>query len=346
MQKIYFIIHSLAGRSGTERVTCQLANLLDSHGYQVVILNMDTLKEKVAFPLNKNIEVQSCDSSLIKLIKIIKSFKKNDILFIQNMERLSLLILLSFPKTKVLCLEHGVFFVKSKISKFLISLLYSGIDYLITITYSDAKNYKKFIEDNKITTIYNSTPYMPEKVSYNLNSKKIVALGRLSEEKNFSDLVLAWSYIYNKFPDWSLEIYGDGEEKQKLETLVNNLDIKNIFFLPNTNDVESVYKNASFLVQTSKFEGLGMVLIEAQSFGLPVIAYDCPYGPSEIISDNSNGFLIELGNVILLSNKIEYLITHPEERLKMSHKALTCVEKFSPTNINRKWLDLFKQLEK
>lgn len=343
-KKVYFLILSLKGRSGTERVTCQLANMLDDAGYQIIILNLDTCRESAAFDINKNIDVQYFNGSIFKLLRKIKSLNQEDILFIQNMERLSLITLLVNPKSKNICLEHGVFFTKSKLGKFLTKYLYSRLDALVTITYADAKNYFKFLEVQKVHTIYNSTPFSPKTLTYNSFSKKIIAVGRLSPEKNFSDLVHAWSLIYSRFPDWSLDIYGDGDEEYNLKKLIQELSLKNITIHKNINDIENVYKSASFLVQTSKFEGLGMVLIEAQSYGLPLVAYNCPYGPSEIIVNGKNGILIQDYDVNDLVNGIEKLIINLELRENMYFYALNSNKKFDINLISNQWLNLFNNL--
>ena len=341
---IYFLILSLKGRSGTERVTCQLANMLDNAGYKIVILNLDTCRDSVAFELNKNIKVQHFNGSFLNLLMRIKRLTSKDILFIQNMERLSLLTLLLRPKSKNICLEHGVFFTKSKIGKLLTQYLYPRLNALVTITYADAENYLKFLDKNKVHTIYNSTPFNPKNISYNFASKKIIAVGRLSREKNFSDLIHAWSFLYEKYSDWSLDIYGDGAEESNLKLLINKLSLNNITINKNIKNIEEVYKAASFLVQTSSFEGLGMVLIEAQSFGLPLIAYNCPYGPSEIIMDNENGFLIPSFDIDLLVNRVESLILNVDLRKKMHNSALISNRKFNVESINQQWSEVFNNI--
>lgn len=343
MSNLYFLIHSLKGRSGTERVTCQLANIFDNFGYKVIILNLDTPKNSVAFDINDTVDIVHFSGSIFNLLRKLKSLNEKDILFIQNMERLALLTLFLKPQSKNICLEHGVFFVKSKFGKLLTQYLYPRLDALVTITYADAENYLRFLDRNKVHTIYNSTPFSPENITYNFASKKIIAVGRLSTEKNFSALIHAWSFIYHEYPDWCLEIYGDGPEEHTLKNLIKELTLQNVTIKENSNNIAEVYKNASFLVQTSKFEGLGMVLIEAQSFGLPIIAYDCPYGPAEIISHSHNGFLVEPNNINLLVKNIKKLMSSQELCEEMSVAAIKSVSKFDTYHVNDKWLRLFNK---
>jgi glycosyltransferase involved in cell wall biosynthesis len=260
------------------------------------------------------------------------------------MGKLSIFSLLSKLKCKVLCLEHGPYFAKSTFLKFLIKLLYKKINILVTITHADALNYKKNVKNIDVRPIYNASPYSGNDVSYNLESKKIIAIGRLAKEKRFDLLIKAWSKIHEKFPDWTLEIYGDGDLRKELLGLVNKLNISNINFFSNRADIEEVYKSAAFLVLTSEFEGLGMVLVEAQTFGLPLVSFDCPNGPREIITNNIDGFLVENANLDHLASVMVQLITSSSLRGQMSQNALKSSQKFNHTYISHQWLEILANL--
>ena len=127
--------------------------------------------------------------------------------------------------------------------------------------------------------------------------KEIVAIGRLTDQKNYIHLLKAWKIIENKLPDWKLNLYGEGEYKADLEKFIKDSQLKNIYLKGVSSDVSQVYLKSDFFVMSSKYEGLPMVLIEAQSFGLPIVSYDCPFGPSDVIKDGYNGILVENQNI-------------------------------------------------
>ncbi|EPL6399573.1 glycosyltransferase, partial [Acinetobacter baumannii] len=195
----------------------------------------------------------------------------------------------------------------------------------------------------KVKSIYNISPFEDADNKYNSSSKKIIAVGRLAEEKNFVSLIKAWSLIEHNYKDWSLNIYGDGDQYNTLNNLIASYSLKRISLHPNTQDISSVYKESSFLVLSSKFEGLGMVLIEAQSFGLPTVAFDCPYGPSEIITKES-GILVDNQNIEELASAIEKLINSPEMRTVMSSKALVASQRFKSSQIFLQWKEVLDTL--
>lgn len=344
MKKIYFLINSLNSRSGAERVACQLANQFSSNGYKIIFYNRDTKKEQVSFSLSDEVEVVSFDGGLLEMGLAIKKLRKDDILIIHNMGRLSVFSLFFKPQCKIVCLEHGPFFAKSFFVRLLTKMFYRNVHQVVTITDKDALNYKNFCKHGCVKRIYNSSPFNPSDNIYNHSAKKIVAVGRLAKEKNFADLIEAWSLIGRKYSDWSLEIYGDGDLKDELKSLSLKYNLTNVKIFPNTANIADVYQQAAFLVLTSKFEGLGMVLIEAQSFGLPLIAYDCPYGPSEIISNNENGILVENGNVLELSSAIEKMIVSSELRKEMSSGAMRSQKKFSLNEILLQWKGILEDL--
>ena len=139
-----------------------------------------------------------------------------------------------------------------------------------------------------------------------------------------------------------MEIWGDGDEYDNLLYLINKLDIKNIHLKGTSNNMEDIYLSSSFLVMSSIFEGLPMVLIEAQSFGLPIISFDCPYGPSEVVTHDKDGFLISLGDVDGLALAIKELILDRDKRISFSINARKSAIRYSQEHILSKWKNLLE----
>jgi len=213
----------------------------------------------------------------------------------------------------------------------------------VVLTEDDANNWG---EIRKSTVIPNSLPF------YNIEnslctSNKIISVGRLNEQKGYDLLIEAWSIVAEKHPEWTIHIYGNGELKDELNKKLQANKIESSFILedPRSN-IQDKYLESSFYVMSSRFEGFGMVLIEAMSCGLPCISFDCPNGPKDIIKEGIDGLLVENGNIKQLAQKICYMIEHPEERKAMGIAAKTNIKRYDPDIIMQKWVSLFNSLKK
>lgn len=178
-----------------------------------------------------------------------------------------------------------------------------------------------------------------------LENKRVISIGRLEYQKNFISLIKAFSKVIERHPDWTLEIYGEGSRKKSLQEYIdkNNLS-KNIFLKGFTIDPMTAMRESSIFALSSVFEGFGLVLIEAMACGVPVVSYDCPCGPKDIVTDGTDGFLIGMGDEEKLAEKINFLIENPTERKKMGLAALEKAKKFSKVAIVARWMSLFKNL--
>jgi glycosyltransferase involved in cell wall biosynthesis len=213
---------------------------------------------------------------------------------------------------------------------------------LVTLTQSDAKAWKKIHPVVKV--IPNGLVFHPElSLHHQNNSKTIIFAGRFSLLKNIDALFSIWSMVYASKPDWALHVYGDGEDKYHYTYLDGQ---QNIHLHTATTQIFEKYCESSFLVLTSHHESFGLVLIEAMSCGLPVIAFDCPNGPRDIITDGEDGFLIPMGNNAMFAERIIYLMEHPEERLRMGRNALKKSQKYSMEHIVEQWKQLYREVKK
>ena len=339
--KILFIIPSLENCGGTERVVTSLANHLSLH-YQITILSKNCGIDKNAYLLDKSINDIKFTGGTIRFIKQCKRYIDQytpDIVIIHTMSKLTPVLLLGGIKAdNIWSLEHISFNFHNYIFRYLRHKLYKRLDKVITLTNEDAKNYN-FIAD-KVSVITNSNPLPILEPFESLDSKIVLSIGRLTSQKGYDLLIKAWSLVEKKYPNWSLHIYGEGEDKESLEKLIMSFDLQNIILKGTTDDVQSIYDGASFYVMSSKFEGFGMVLIEAQSRGLPIVSFDCPSGPAEIISDNVNGYLVENRNVEMLAERIAYLIDNESIRQIFSANALISAKRFEPEQIINQWITL------
>ena len=150
-----------------------------------------------------------------------------------------------------------------------------------------------------------------------------------------------------KIPDWTLEIVGDdGRDEARLHELKQQLNLKRVFLHLATKDVNSKYEEASIYALSSRFEGFPMVLLEAASMSLPIVAFDCKTGPNEIIYDGENGFLVKPENVEQFADKLMILMKNDEMRAEMGHKAYESSKLFTIDKIVERWMDLLEKLNK
>jgi len=341
--KILFVINSLANLAGSERVAVLLANGLSEKHLVSIVVRDDG---KSAYELNEKVEVVSFNKSVFGFFGALKkkiSKEGYDVVVSHNMGKLSLLLALMNIKAKLWSYEHVSYVSNKWFVNFLKNKLYFRVDKILVLTERDAKNYRGI--HNDVVVVKNPSPFIIENSEYDITKKKIVSIGRLTYQKGYDLLIDSWAKIYEKFQDWEIEIYGDGEDKDLLRSMIEKKGINNIFLKGKTTDVSSVYKDAALYVMSSRYEGLPMVLIEAQSFGLPVISFDCPYGPAEIVTNNVNGFLVESENLSLLAVALEKMITNPELRKKFSKESFAMASSFSVVSVLQMWEEMLLGLK-
>lgn len=195
-----------------------------------------------------------------------------------------------------------------------------------------------------IRQIYNPTSFTsPHLITHSEN--KVIALGRFTFQKGFDYLLKAWAIVEAQIPNWTLEIIGDdGKDEAGIHKLKVNLNLKHVKLLPATKDVIQKYHEASIYALSSRFEGFPMVLLEATTMGLPIVAFDCKTGPNEIIEDGVNGFLIEPENFHQFAYKLIELIQEREKRINFGRNSYQISKKFTISNIINQWEDLFSEL--
>ena len=214
-------------------------------------------------------------------------------------------------------------------------------DRLVVLTEED-KSYYSHCPDAMV--IPNPLTLVPAGES-NLSEKVILAVGRLCSEKNFAELIDIWSLIATDYPDWKLRIVGDGWiDKQLLDRASKHGIEKQFDLCPFTVEIQRHYKSASIYAMSSVCEGLPLVLVEAESMGLPVVSYACPCGPRDIIRDGQDGFLVEPGDMETFAARLRQLIEDEELRRRMGQAAKINSQRFSLDNVMKQWEDLFAEL--
>ena len=178
-----------------------------------------------------------------------------------------------------------------------------------------------------------------------LSDKVILAVGRLDNQKNFPELIDIWALVAKDYPDWKLRIVGEGYTDVRILKKVKEYGLEEQFELcPFTKEIQKYYLSASIYAMTSAFEGLPLVLVEAESMGLPLVSYACPCGPRDIIRDGQDGFLVESGDKETFAARLRQLIEDEELRRRMGQAAKINSQRFSLDNVMKQWEDLFAEL--
>ncbi|MDO5523435.1 MAG: glycosyltransferase family 4 protein [Bacteroidia bacterium] len=178
-----------------------------------------------------------------------------------------------------------------------------------------------------------------------LQSNKVIAVGRYTYQKGFDTLIEIWSHVCKHNQEWQLEIIGDGEMKTQLQRLISDLQLeKRVSLCPPTGNMAEKYTGASLLAMTSRYEGLPMILLEAQSFGLPIVSFLCKCGPKDVITDGVDGFLIPEGNKNLFAEKLLTLMEDEKLRQQMGLAAKKSSKRYAEEKIMAQWITLFESL--
>ena len=215
-------------------------------------------------------------------------------------------------------------------------------DRIVVLTQEERRNH--WLSYKNVCVIPNPVRFTQTRIS-RVENKSILACGRLCYQKNYSSLLRAFRLVVNKFPEWHLDILGEGDERSLLESEISRFSLQNnVSLRGNQEDVQKWMSEASIFVLSSRYEGLPLVLLEAMSCGLPVISYACPSGPKDIISDGIDGFLVSPGDEQMLGACICLLADDNDLRKKMSSAALKKAKQYSLETIITLWMTLFEQL--
>lgn len=189
-------------------------------------------------------------------------------------------------------------------------------NHTIVLTHADLKTYPRLLQ-KKLGVIPNFTNINKNSYTAKLDNNIVLAAGRIERIKGFDLLVEAWKEVHYHYPDWNLRIVGGGNPQELIQTIKEQKLEKSVTLTGPIKNMEAEYLNSSIFVLSSRSEPFGLVLIEAMSFGMPVISFDCPNGLREIINDGVDGKLVENGNVKALATAIMEMIADKYTRKRM-----------------------------
>lgn len=376
--KIVYCIYSMGVGGGVERVTTTKVNALVQQGHEVVILTTDYKGQPTAYGLDKSVKIIDFGlgyaedfnvpiwTRLFRTISKMKRHKKAmsaflfdyrpDIVVTTHRVEMAFLPFIKDGSKKILEQHSSKLMyrmerssVSSKSIRGGLAKIYEWRDAWIS-QYFDAvvvlteEDYKLRGNKKNAYVIPNPLPFETEELA-DLSCKTVLAMGRMCAEKDFFSLVDIWEMVCDKFPDWKLRIVGDGYLKNSLICYVQRKKLGNSISIENgTSEVVPIYLNASIFAMTSKFEGLPMTLLEAQSVGLPIVSYACPCGPRDLLKDSENGFLVAPSNKVEFSSRLEALMRDESLRREMGARAKKDSSRYHLEHIMGLWIKLFKGL--
>lgn len=355
-KRICFLIGDIGLSGGTERVTSLIANSLASDGYEVSILSLSGGKQAF-FELHNRVHLYSLFDQKVsmkknfisccwKIRKFVEAQQIDTLVVVDSISCVFTVPALFGLKIKHICWEHFNFKVDLGVSFRRLGRKWAAkyCDYVVTLTKRDKVLWETGLNNvtAKIVPIANPTPYENIQHTPSLENKIILSLGRLTYQKGFDLLVDAWACVRKQNQDWTLRIVGSGEDEQALKQQVKVLGISDsVEFIGATKDVNYYYRTSSFYCMSSRFEGLPMVLLEAQAYGLPIISMDCDTGPAEVITDGENGFLVN--SVEQLTEKLLQAMIIDEQRYS---QMVLCSQdnmlRFNSKNIIYSWKEILE----
>lgn len=352
--KLLYLTNGVSGCGGLERVLCTKTNFfIEQYNYDITIITINESNSKRFFSFHDKVNFINIDiDSENKIFR-----------YIDYMRSVSSLVKSISPDIILVCDDgvKGVFIPTwLKTSATLIYERHAALDlnvkskYLKYLMTKAAKKYDKFVvltpnckyewgDHENIIVIPNPLSNFPLQKSQ-LNFKRAICVGSLNHNKGYDLLIESLAIINNE--SWRIDVYGYGDQDSLLEQAKEKgVSLDKLNFKGGSKNIEDEYLSSDFLILPSRTEGFGMVLIEAMSYGLPCIAFDCPNGPRHIISNKVNGYLAEPENIVDLAAKIKEMLSASEERKSMlSEKAIETSKIYSIENIAKKWQEIFEKL--
>lgn len=356
--KICLIDFNLFVRGGVEQVTVSLANALCKK-YEVHVLSLCS-GERLDYSLDSSVRFSTMlsETSRLRIVqkltfhKLCEYFNKNEItLAIIQGTYAGFVVspLRFFTKTKLVFCDHGALMNQWNqkdivFIRWISSLLCHKV---VTLTEQSKKDYiKKFhLSKKKVKCIYNWIDLeAPHSTAYNSKSKRIISAGRFGKEKGFDLLVKAFAFVAPKHPNWSLDIFGDGEMMPVVKEMVQENGLENqVNLMGMKSDLAERYGDYAFYVLPSHREGMPLVLLEAKANKLPIVSFDIMTGPREIIQDKVSGLLVPPEDVKKLGEAMCQLIENIELRVSMSEHSQDNLNEFSKDEILKKWTTLIEE---
>ena len=379
--KIVYCTPALYSAGGVERIVSVKANYFaDVLGYDVTVIVTEGKGRASFFPLSDKVKVVNFELGFEELWRA--SFFRKVLLYLQKQRQFKKLLTAELmrirPDFTISMLRREINFLtdirdgskkigelhvnranyrnfeqnesnalKKLFAKLWMDSLVSKLTKLDRLVVLTEKSKASWPELSNVEVIPDPLPFQVE-VKSDLHAKRIISIGRYAYQKGYDILLESWRLVEKTHPDWSLHIYGSHDggvgDYKRLQEHIDDYKIGNVFLHQSTNDIYSCYAESDFYVMSSRFESFGLVLIEAMSCGLPVISFDCKYGPKSIIQKGETGMLVPQGDIKEMAKAICLMIENDEGRQRMAVNARQESKKYHPQNIMPIWHEFYESL--
>ena len=378
--KIVYLTPALYMAGGVERVLTLKANYFAEHfGYDITIILTEGKDKPLFYPISDKIKVVNLDINFEELWTC--SFAKKIFVYLKKQRQfkkaLTKELMRLRPDITISLLRREINFlndikdgsrkigelhvnranyrnfeandsncIKTLFAKFWMRSLVSNLKKLDRFVVLTEEDKSAWPELQNICVIPDPLSFSPTQHSL-LTEKRVIAVGRYVYQKGFDLLLQAWTIIEKQFTDWELVVFGDGNrEPYEHQMKELGIDRKRCHLNGPTADIQKEYVNSSVFAFSSRFEGFGMVLVEAMACGLPVVSFACPCGPKDIVRDGEDGFLVANGNVDDLAQQLIKLMADDNLRTAFAHRAYQNVQRFNMEHIALRWKSLFESCVK
>lgn len=343
---IAFIVRGLHDVGGIERVTTVVATMLSESSYRVSIVCLQGGAPYFELPPHIRLVYLQGLSGRTRTAKLRAWIhREHPAAVVVSGTNRPLFILQAAKGYPIIAWEHLNITISSHPLHGIYRRCYARhATMIVTLSEADAEAWHERMPHARVTCIPNPATLPPATPS-RLETPHILAIGRLAGQKGFDLLIQAWAMIAPKHPDWRLRIIGSGRKEKQLKALSSKLGITDrIDMIPATKDVIPEYQNASVYALTSRYEGFGLVLVEAMQMGLPIVSFDCPHGPAEIVSHGETGLLVPNGDIPAFAHALDRMLSSPDLRRTMSAEALRQVERYGTGSITQRWTALLEHI--
>lgn len=347
--KILYLVNQFSMHGGIQRMLSHKIDAwIEEYGYEVVVVTINQNNAPVVYPPKNDFKLVDLNlkrvnqhhfKELYQFVQRIKEVikKESPDLVITTLTGIPSLILpmLQPNVKKVLEIHSSGALSVTKNWKYKWPFL--NRYYKVVLLNEDEKKYYQL---SNLVVIPNFIKIPHSNVTYQGREKRIIAAGRIHAEKQYDHLIKIWEMIYKKFPEWKVDIYGNGDVNllKGYQKYINDHQITGIEFHKATDNLEMELMKSSVLCLTSETECFPMILIESKKCMLPVVSYDSPNGPRHIIKDD--GILVANGNIEDFAENLERILMHEEYRKELGNNALRNVHAFSGKEIIQKWIQL------